>query len=41
MKFQWEDKEVILSGVRDNITVCPAVSDKRLKGLLKKNAISN
>jgi hypothetical protein len=41
MKFQWEDKEVILSGVRDNITVCPAVSDKRLKGLLKKNAISH
>jgi hypothetical protein len=41
MKFPWQDKEIILSSVRDNITVCPAVSDKRLKGPLKKNAISH
>jgi hypothetical protein len=41
MKLSSSGKEVILIGVKDNIIQCPKVSDKGLKGLLKKNAISH
>jgi hypothetical protein len=40
VKFQLEGKEITLVGVRDNTTVCLALSHKGVKGLLKKNAIS-
>jgi hypothetical protein len=39
MKFQLDDKEIILTRVRDNIVTCPAISDRGLKGLLRRNAI--
>jgi hypothetical protein len=40
-KFTSTGKEITLTGVKDNITQCPKVSDNGLKGLLKKNAISH
>jgi hypothetical protein len=42
MKFTSSIKEITLTGVKDIITQCPeVVSDKGLKWLLKKNAISH
>jgi hypothetical protein len=39
MKFTSAGREITMIGVRDNITQCPELVDKGLKGLLKKNII--
>jgi hypothetical protein len=41
MKLNSSGKEVILTGIKDNIAQCPVVSDKGFRGLLKKNVISH
>jgi hypothetical protein len=41
MKFQLDDREIILTRVRDTTVACPAISGNGLKGLLKRNAISH
>jgi hypothetical protein len=41
MKFQAGDREVTLIRVKDNTSVCPLISETKLKGLLRKNAMSH
>jgi hypothetical protein len=41
MKFQAGDREVTLTRVKDNTSVCPLISETKLEGLLRKNAMSH
>jgi hypothetical protein len=41
MKFQAGGKKVTLTGVKDNTSICPLVSETKLKGLLRKNVVSH
>lgn len=41
MKFTYQDKRILLQGVRDDLVTCSQVLGHKLKGLLKRGAVTH